>query len=120
MRIVGAGADLSGIDGNGENTGDRVLYVLTGTLTMSGVTIHDGSAPSSGIGGGGIFVDSPAAMRLIDSTVSGNNAVTGGGGIFAGGTATLINSTVSGNSASDARRRDSRLHHHAHQQHRER
>ena len=44
LTIAGAGADLSGIDGNGAITGDRVLHVTSGTLTISGLTVHDGSA----------------------------------------------------------------------------
>src|SRR5829696_4539201 len=88
LTIAGAGADLSGIDGNGAITGDRVLQVTSGTLTISGLTVHDGSTTSSG---GGIAAEAPAALKLTDSTVSGNEAVGfhSGGGIWAGNTATL-------------------------------
>jgi CSLREA domain-containing protein len=119
LTIAGAGADATGIDGNGAITGDRVLQVSSGTLTISGLTVHDGSA-SGGAGirgdqgttlgltnsivshndGGGIFARhlGGATVTLTDSTVSDN---TGGGGIDAN-TATLTDSTVSDNTAASA------------------
>jgi CSLREA domain-containing protein len=36
LTIAGADADATGIDGNGAITGDRVLQVSSGTLTISG------------------------------------------------------------------------------------
>src|SRR5215208_6127999 len=99
LTIAGAGADESGIDGNGAITGDRVLQVASGTLTISGLTVHDGSSPVGGVGGG-IRGESGTTLKLTDSTVSGNDTGGGGGGIYAAGTATLTNSTVSGNKTS--------------------
>jgi CSLREA domain-containing protein len=101
LTIAGAGADLSGIDGNGAITGDRVLHLTSGTLTISGLSVHDGFyRPGGEPGGGGIFGASGTTLRLIDSTVSGSKVESGfGGGIYAAGTATLTNSTVSGNNA---------------------
>src|SRR5215218_8506726 len=67
LTIAGAGADVSGIDGNGAITGGRVLHVTSGTLTISGLTVHDGS---SGAGnGGGIAGNSGTALKLTNSTV---------------------------------------------------
>jgi CSLREA domain-containing protein len=42
LTIAGAGADATGIDGNGAITFGRVLEVTSGTLTISGLTVHDG------------------------------------------------------------------------------
>src|SRR5215207_9486034 len=95
LTIAGAGADESGIDGNGAITGDRVLQVSSGTLTISGLTVHDGFQGT----GGGIRGESGTTLRLTNSTVSGNIADIYGGGIFTYGTATLTDSTVSGNIA---------------------
>src|SRR5829696_8410394 len=95
LTIAGAGADESGIDGNGAITGDRVLHITSGTLTISGLTVHDGSATG---GGGGIAAEGGTTLKLTNSKVSGNNA-SSGGGILVLGTATLTNSTVSGNNA---------------------
>ena len=93
LTIAGAGADVSGIDGNGAITGDRVLQVSSGTLTLSGLSIHDGATTG---GGGGIQGLSATTLKLTDSTVSNNIAMFEGGGIRAD-TATLTGSTVSGN-----------------------
>jgi CSLREA domain-containing protein len=103
------------------------------TVNFSGVTIRNGARSSGGgianygasvtltntvvsnnsaVDGGGIynttqFFCCSGTLRLINSTVSGNNADSIGGGIFSAGglpdpNVTLINSTVSGNSAHDA------------------
>ena len=86
---------MSGIDGNGFLTSDRVLeFTTTGTLTISGLTIRGGQSP--GQNGGGISGRGGSTVKVIDATVSGNTAG-GGGGIFA--TVTLTRSTVSGNTA---------------------
>jgi CSLREA domain-containing protein len=92
LTIAGAGADVTGIDGNGAITGDRVLQVSSGTLTISGLTVHDGFSPA----GGGVQGASGTMLKLINSAVSGNNAGARGGGIWAD-TATLTGSTVSNN-----------------------
>ncbi|MDW7756051.1 MAG: choice-of-anchor Q domain-containing protein, partial [Brevefilum sp.] len=45
-------------------------------------------------------MNSPGAtLTVVNSTLSGNTASQGGGGIYNGGTLTLTNSTLSGNSA---------------------
>src|SRR5215218_1354843 len=96
LTIAGAGADETGIDGNGAAiTGDRVLQVSSGTLTISGLTVHDGLTTAAG---GGIAGFAGTALKLTNSAVSNNNANSEGGGIWAD-TATLTNSTVSGNNA---------------------
>src|SRR5215218_5558271 len=97
LTIAGAGADETGIDGNGAAiTGDRVLQVSSGTLTISGLTVHDGLTTAAG---GGIQGVSGTALKLTDSTVSGNSAFVVGGGIFAASTVTLTDSTVRNNGA---------------------
>ena len=93
VTITGAGPDVSGIDANGALTGDRALHVAAGTLTLTGLTIHDGSA----VDGGGILGGPDTTVRLTDSTVTGNAAADEGGGIYAN-IVTLTDSTVSGNS----------------------
>ena len=72
------------------------------TARVSNVTIRNGNGVGLDSGaGGGIFIHS-GALLLQNSTVSGNNATTGGG-IAAAGTAQLIGVTVSGNGASGGR-----------------
>jgi hypothetical protein len=69
LTIEGAGARLVTIDGNQQ---DRVfdLTPTAGMLTMSGVTVTGGKV-SSGVtaAGGGILVDSGAALSLVDGAV---------------------------------------------------
>jgi hypothetical protein len=131
MRIIGAGAASTIIDGNGSVTNDNVIFVSTGvTVTISNVTIRNGLGiegggirndgnltlmnsvvnGNGGYHGGGIanaFTGIPpnpgtdGQLVLINSTVSGNNAIDGGGLESFEGSVTLINSTVNGNNARD-------------------
>lgn len=121
IDIAGTGNPV--IDGNHAT---RVFLIRSSSnVGVSGVTVTGGSAP--GDRGGGFYVpgiltltdstvtdsdaergagiaiqnlESPAAARIIRSTISGNRAEDQGGGIRVGfGDLTLINSTVAGNSA---------------------
>src|ERR1051325_6554413 len=83
----------------------RVFHIMPGkTVTISGLTILNGSAPAPSRIGGGIYNDH-ATLTLNNCTISGNLADHGtGGGIYndgSGGSAmmTISNSTISGNSA---------------------
>jgi predicted outer membrane repeat protein len=71
-----------------------------GTLTVTNSTVSgnlsDGDNASLG---GGIYNTGTAITTVNTSTISGNSADSGGGGIYAVGTLTLTNSTVSGNNA---------------------
>ena len=103
------------LDGTGEsvtvsgNNASRVFHVQwQGNLTVKRLTVSDGNATTGccDAKGGGIYVTSSPASNLevIDSTVSGNQAGSGGG-IYSGtnldgtGTTTIVNSTISGNTA---------------------
>lgn len=95
LTINGAGAITTIIDGAAL---DRVFHVLSGTVTISGVTIQNGST-LSGLGHG-IFNQGPG-LTLTNCTVSSNtgvNTLSGGIAHIGGGTLTLNSSTVSGNS----------------------
>jgi CSLREA domain-containing protein len=104
FTVFGAGGAI--IQGNGSDTGDRVLHIPTGgvSASFSDVTIRNGVAdgePGGGISNGG------GSLDLLNSTVSGNSTEGGnsGGGVVtsgSGATTTLTNVTVSGNSASDS------------------
>jgi len=105
LSINGAGASATIIQacdsGGGPCAGiDRVLQVNSGaTISISGVTIRNGSATYAD--GGGILNYNNGNLTVTNSTVSGNSADGQGGGIsMNGGMLTLTNSTVSGNSAS--------------------
>ena len=128
LTINGPGAGTLAVNGNHTS---RVFDNMVRNVTISGLSITNGSITTTG--GGGIFNDggNSATLTLNNCTVTGNDAEFGGGivnmngtltvnnctisnngGIFGGGgisniafdgTATLIitNSTISGNSAGD-------------------
>lgn len=116
--ILGPGADLLAVSGNGQSP----VFAITGgvTVSFSGLTITDGSPlPAGTSAGGGILnygvltvFDSAIAgtaadngggianygvLTLIASSVSNNAAVHKGGAVFNTGTLTLVDSTISDN-----------------------
>ena len=90
ISIATIGGGLTTIDADGIG---RVIHVAAGgTLTLDGIEITGGNIGGSG---GGVFNDG-GAVKLIDVTVRGNTASTGGG-IASTGELNIENSTVSGN-----------------------
>ncbi|MCI0708557.1 MAG: hypothetical protein L0154_00170 [Chloroflexi bacterium] len=85
---------------SGNNSNFRILNVVSGSLTLNGVTVTGGAV---GTAGGGIYVGGSGTLTLTTATVTGNT-VSGttdglGGGIANFGTITAIsNSTISNNS----------------------
>ncbi len=107
LILTGAGSSSTIIDGNAT---DRIFDVFPGaTLEVSGVTIQNGQTESGGIddlrrGGGGIK-NVNGTLLISSSTITGNTANIGGGGIFSRGYSQtaqtmVLSSTISGNSAS--------------------
>src|SRR5262245_54055967 len=97
VNITGPGANRLAVSANHAS---RVFYIAAGKdVTISGLTITNGSAPSPNFGGG-IYNDH-ATLTLSSCTISGNSAVQGvGGGIFNyHGILAVTNSTLSGNSS---------------------
>jgi CSLREA domain-containing protein len=76
---------------------DRVFHILSGNVTISGVTIEGGNVSSDG---GGIH--NKGTLALLNSTLSGNKAGGKGGGIYNVGTVTLTNVTISSNTAKNS------------------
>ena len=69
----------------------------SGTISMSGCTLHANAAPS----GGGLYITA-GAVTIKSSLFDGNNVTDSGGAIDnAGGNLTLINSTLANNSATN-------------------
>jgi len=119
LILQGAGAATTIIDGNSATVHERVLHNLSGDLTLSGVTIRNGSETASA--GGGIqaygtltltdsivrdnVADSGAgimgvgALLLAGSQVYSNTAASDGGGIYAMGQLQLTGTGVSTNTA---------------------
>ncbi|MGD1700197.1 Calx-beta domain-containing protein, partial [Dapis sp. BLCC M229] len=92
LTIEGTGA--ANLTISGDNT-SRVFNISNATVTISDVTISNGSATN----GGGIYAYSGTTVTINNSTISGNSATSNGGGIYSEGSITLDNSTISGNTA---------------------
>jgi hypothetical protein len=91
LTIMGLGADVLTIDGNGAS---RVLAIENGAnVTISGVTIRGGTTLRNG---GGIL-NNDSTLTLNNCTISGNTGAVGGGIFNIRGELTLNSSTVSGN-----------------------
>jgi hypothetical protein len=96
VAIVGLGANRLTVDAEHAN---RIFYISPNkTVSISGLTIANGSAPSPYFGGG-IYNDH-GNLTVSSCTITGNVAVSGvGGGIFNdNGTLTVLGSTLTGNS----------------------
>jgi hypothetical protein len=77
-----------------------VFHVLSGQVTIEGLTIVDGDAERSPEDTGGGILTENGSLTLRSSLVYGNQAIYGGGVSTAGtATVTVVNSTVSNNAA---------------------
>jgi hypothetical protein len=112
LTIQGAGAGQTMIRANfPAGQFDRVFHVTNGaSLTLNGLTIEDGNPQDSSVAvgeGGGILQDSGTILDIENCTITGNQAVAGGG-IYSSNTwtswaespvdvLTIHNSTISNN-----------------------
>ena len=90
LKLVGAGATTTIIDGGGHGT---VVTISGQNVALSRVTIQDGDANT----GGGIY--NLGTLVLTNTVVSQNLAALGGGGIYNTGILTINNSSITGNRA---------------------
>jgi len=103
LELNGTGAGTITIDGGGQmavsgNSQTGVFTVDSGAqVSIAGLTIEDGNSTS----GGGI--DNEGTLTVTNSTLSGNEAVDEGGGIYnaSGSSLTVSNCTLADNSAED-------------------
>ncbi|MEJ2394300.1 MAG: choice-of-anchor Q domain-containing protein [Candidatus Thiodiazotropha sp.] len=95
LTISGAGSDLTIVDGGAR---DRVFFTQ-GTIAISNLTVRNGDAGDSGLGGG-IWANM-GSLTLTDSVVS-NNTASDGGGIGTAGQLTLVRTVVSDNTATNS------------------
>jgi len=93
LTISGPGAGLLAVSGNNTSTVFSVDFGVVASI--SGLTITDGFA----IGGEGGGIRNLGTLTVTDSTVSGNDAFSGGGIFNDSGTLFVVNSTVSNNTA---------------------
>jgi CSLREA domain-containing protein len=78
------------------NLRERLFDIVTGKVTINGVTITGGSESSQP--GGGARVAAGASL-LLNQVSLVNNAAHSGGGVYSFGTLTITQSTLTGNSA---------------------
>ncbi len=74
------------------------IYIAEGLLVLTDSLVATNTAKHGRAGG--IWVDAPAELALANTTVSGNAAGSGGGGIYFNGNtnvASLVNATISNN-----------------------
>jgi hypothetical protein len=99
ITINGPGADKLTVQRSTANgTASFRIFKILGNVTLSGLTIANGSNPQ---GGGGIYLIG-GQLTIANCVISGNSAPGGGGGgifISIQSAATITNSTISGNSA---------------------
>lgn len=88
-----SGLTLTGGEGFDNPTYGGAIWGRS-SVVLQGDTISDSSADD----GGGVLVAEPYGLWVIDSTITGNTA-TSGGGIFSGGNLVMNDSTISGNTA---------------------
>lgn len=108
-KISGNRSEREGCCGEGGGIGSYSIMCKFGNSigklnvinsTVSGNSAADISPPFSGGGpGGGVAIGYNSTATIINSTLSGNSATGGGGGIISWGTLTISNSTISGNSS---------------------
>jgi len=85
---------------NGRDSQGAGIQIDKGTVTLDHVLVANNEA---GANGGGIALTGPAAqLVLVNSTVSGNVAGFGGGGILSQGSVIIRNSTITSNIAAVA------------------
>ena len=96
LTIVGAGADVTIVDGGGLDS--VFASPLAGkTINISNLTIQNGAVPASKVGGGVVAMGN--SNLTLTNVVIQNNRAGDGGGIYNQGNLTLIRCVVRGNTA---------------------
>ena len=76
----------------------RVLQITSGTSTLDGLTVTNGTVTGSARGGG-IHIGSGSDVTITNSVVSNNTSASYAGGVYSRGDLTISNSSFTGNSA---------------------
>ena len=104
LTVEGAGANTTAIQRIATPSGGAGIFsILAGQqLYLAGVTLSGGNARTTGVSSGGAILVLPgASLELVDSAVTHNQALYGGG-LFVSGAATVIRSTIADNQAGGA------------------
>ncbi len=96
VRVLGAGAESTRIDGNGARLNTRIFRVQSGSLQVRDVTLQNGGSQSVSAGGG-ILVEA-GSVFLSRVVMTGNEAFSNGGAIaLFGGFLSMTDSTLDAN-----------------------
>ena len=109
LTITGPGAtQLTVQRSTATGTAQFRIFDISGVVnvSISGLTIANGSSLAGFTAGGGIY-NNGGTVTVANSTISGNATATtggahGGGGIYSNGTLTVTNSIISGNVSNNA------------------
>jgi hypothetical protein len=111
LTISGPGATVLAVSGG--NT-SRVFNITSGSVSISGLAIRDGVAPTANAKGGGVFNSTSLVLSncaLVSNLALGGNGANGvttiggaggsgfGGGIYSTGTLVVVNCTLALNEA---------------------
>ena len=104
LTITGPGSGALTVSGSATSQIFDISAPSTASVSITGLTLTDGSA-GSGSPGGAIDVSDEAPLTLTGDTISGSTTddTSGGGGVYTAGPLTLSNSVISGNIASAGR-----------------
>jgi CSLREA domain-containing protein len=94
LFLQGHGTNDTIIDGGGLVLQDRVLWIISGKVNVSGVTLQNGRPGNHGAGGG-IFIESAGNLTLQNVILKDN--VSYAGGAVSGAPATIMNSVIYNN-----------------------
>ncbi len=101
LRLVGAGAGKTVLDGGGR--GPVLTTPAAWAVTLTGMTLRNGADPPASRDGiatfGGGIANYGSILTVTASVLSGNHSANGGGIFNSDGTLTVIDSTISANSA---------------------
>ncbi len=92
LTITGPGSPLLAVSGGNVYP---VFIIISGNVSISGLTIRDGVGSADGGG-----INNAGTLTITDSTVISNTATSGGAGIMNTGTLYLSNSKVFSNTSS--------------------
>ena len=96
-KVLNSTISDNSISSNGGSGGGGIFNM--GNLTVSTSTLNNNSAGAIFSDGGGILNTGTGTLEISNSTLSGNSALEGGGGISNFSNSIIRNSTFSGNSA---------------------
>ena len=97
LTLRGSGPDYTFLDGNQI---DRVIHIAgMVTVQISNLTVQNGYASGSGLYGGGGILNEKGNLTLTGAVIRDNRTGKVGGGIDNANTAVLIDTTITGNQA---------------------